>query len=383
MSYGTGGLTSDAPIGLKGCVRRDLALSGWRYGVGLKSLFARHRPLPLIQAFLLAAFALCPASGKCFGAESNAPPFVTSQIEATNFQELLHAYLQLQEQFQATQLTIEQNRQEAKEAAARNAEALSKGLQSVQQAFSAERAQELEVMQSSNQAMQRSNKVVLDVVATFAAMVFLTLLILIYFQRRTSGSLAAIAAALPAALGFGPGSAVSALGPDDSHLVPSGAVEQSNLRLFGAIEQLKKRIQGLGQGARFKLKSSAGTSSSGGNGGSPAPSNGDSGARNTALMSEARSLLDADNTEAAIACFDKVLALEPDHREALVKKGAALERLHKLNEAIECYDRAIAVDSTMTIAYLHKGGLCNRLERFKEALECYEKALRTHDEWSG
>ena len=369
--------------GLRGCVGHDPVLSGWRYGVGLKSLLARHRPLPLIHAFLLAAFALCPASGKCLGAESNAPPLVTSQIGATNLQELLHAYLQLQEQLQATQLTIEQNRQEAKEAAAQNADALSKGLQSMQQAFSAERAQELGAMQSSTQAMQRSNKVVLDVVAAFAAMVFLTMLIMIYFQRRTSSSLAEISAALPAALGFGPGSAVNALGPGDSHLVGSGAVEQSNLRLLAAIEKLKKRVQGLGQGARFKLKSNAGTGASGGNGGSSAPSNGDSGARSAELLSEARSLLDADNTEAALTCFDQVLALEPDHSEALVKKGAALERLHKLNEAIECYDRAIAVDGTMTIAYLHKGGLCNRLERFKEALECYEKALRTHDEWSG
>jgi len=77
------------------------------------------------------------------------------------------------------------------------------------------------------------------------------------------------------------------------------------------------------------------------------------------------------------------LALSPNHPEALVKKGTALERLKKLNEAFECYDRAIAADGSMTIAYLHKGGLCSRLERFKEALDCYEKALRTHNDWDG
>ena len=64
----------------------------------------------------------------------------------------------------------------------------------------------------------------------------------------------------------------------------------------------------------------------------------------------------------------------------LVKKGAVLERMHRLNEAFECYDRAIALNDSLTIAYLHKGGLCNRLERFKEALDCYEKALSTHSE---
>jgi len=243
--------------------------------------------------------------------------------------------------------------------------------------------------------MQRSNKVILIVVGTFAAMGFLTMLIMTYFQWRTSSSLAGISAALPPALGLGPASAVPALGPGDSGLVQGGPVEQSNRRLLAAIQQLKKRIHGLGQAARVELKSSEGTGCSGGNGESAAPSNRDSEARSAELagtkdpariaelLSQARSLLDVDNAEAALACFDKVLALEPDHSEALVKKGAALERLHRLNEAIECYDRAIAVDGTMTSAYLHKGGLCNRLERFKEALECYEKALRTHDKWGG
>ena len=42
--------------------------------------------------------------------------------------------------------------------------------------------------------------------------------------------------------------------------------------------------------------------------------------------------------------FDQVLALDANHPEALVKKGAALERLRKLDEAIACYDRAIAAD---------------------------------------
>ena len=92
-------------------------------------------------------------------------------------------------------------------------------------------------------------------------------------------------------------------------------------------------------------------------------------------------MLKQNDWPAALQCFDEVLALEPNHGEALVRKGAALEHMKKLSEAFECYDRAIAADESMTIAYLHKGGLCSRLERFKEALECYEKALRTHTEW--
>ena len=62
-----------------------------------------------------------------------------------------------------------------------------------------------------------------------------------------------------------------------------------------------------------------------------------------------------------------------------MKKGAALERLRKLDEAIACYDRAIAADGSLTVAYLYKGGLFNRMERFSEALECYEQALHTQE----
>jgi len=42
-----------------------------------------------------------------------------------------------------------------------------------------------------------------------------------------------------------------------------------------------------------------------------------------------------------------VLATEPSHTEALIKKATALERLRKLPEAIECYDRAIAADGSL------------------------------------
>lgn len=77
------------------------------------------------------------------------------------------------------------------------------------------------------------------------------------------------------------------------------------------------------------------------------------------------------------------LAIDANHAEAQVKKGAALERLRKLDEAIVCYDRAIAADGSLTIAYLHKGGLFNRMEHFNEALECYEQALRTQESRRG
>ena len=134
------------------------------------------------------AFPLLLGSGtwESLGAESSPP--AAGHFEETNFPGLLHVCLQLQEQLQATQLAIEQSRREAKEAAAQNAGALANGLQSIEQAFSAQRAQDLA-------AMQRSNKVTLIVAGTFAGMGLLTLLMMTCFQWRMSKGLAEISAA--------------------------------------------------------------------------------------------------------------------------------------------------------------------------------------------
>jgi len=80
-----------------------------------------------------------------------------------------------------------------------------------------------------------------------------------------------------------------------------------------------------------------------------------------------------------LACFEEVLAVEPNNTEALIKRGQALEKLRRTQEAIESYDRVIAADSSLTVAYLYKGGVFNRLEQFDKALECYEQALHVQD----
>jgi tetratricopeptide (TPR) repeat protein len=94
------------------------------------------------------------------------------------------------------------------------------------------------------------------------------------------------------------------------------------------------------------------------------------------LLGKSQTLLKLDQPEAALGCLDEILALEPAHAEALIKKGSALERLQRFDEAIQCYDRAIAQDDSLTMAYLCKGGVFNRVGRFAEALECYEQALQ-------
>jgi tetratricopeptide (TPR) repeat protein len=317
----------------------------------------------------------------CLGAEVS-PASAAAVSPETNGQETVRSYLQLQEQIHATQLAIERTRREADEAAAESAKALAVRLQNIEQALSAQRAQEL-------QAMQSSNKVMLIVAGAFAALGLVSMLFMAFFQWRTINRLAEISLALPSPHALGPGHAIAALGMGDAHLAGSGSTEQSNSRLLGAIDRLEQRIREL-EHTTHPLVHDAGT----GNGDSPTPGNSTNGELEPAadksepsseatlisfLLGKGQSLLNLDKPEEALACFEEILALRAGHPEALVKKGTALEKLRRLNEAVECYDRAIAADNSMTIAYLCKGGLFNRMERYNEALECYEQALRTQE----
>jgi tetratricopeptide (TPR) repeat protein len=341
-------------------------------------------------ALLAAAAILILVQTRIVGAaaeETNAPP-ATSSTD-TNTQETLRAYLQLQEQLHMTQLAVEQNRREARETAVQNSETLAGRLQSIEKALEAQRARELDAMQSSNRAM-------LWVAGTFAAVGFLAMLLMSFFQWRTVDHLAEISAALPGSLALGPPPARAALGTGDTHTVTVGPAEQSSLRLVGTLEQLEKRIYQLEHTTPTPLHepgvangSKEPAHESHENGGAIITVSNDTtfgrGAetqetqRISVLLGKGQSMLNLDDAQSAVECFDEALKIDPRNAETWVRKGTALERLQRLDEAVDCYDRAIAADGSMTIAYLHKGGLFNRMERYNEALECYEKALRTQE----
>jgi len=327
-------------------------------------------------AFLILALGFY--SGTIHGADSGAAATTAGRTDDSSAQEMLRSYLQLQEQLHATELAIERNRQEAAAAAAETAKVFGVRLQGIEQALVLQRAQELEAMRSSNRAM-------LIVAGLFAALGLLAMLFMAYFQWRAINRLAEIAAVLPTPHMLGPGPTVAALGAGDARAVAVDPAEQAGQRLLGALERLEKRIYqlehtappALHEGSLPDHKASPAMPLS--NGATAAPED----TNITGLMGKGQSLLNLDQAEEALACFDHVLALNPNHPEALVRKGAALERLHKLDEAIACYDRAIAADGSLTLAYLYKGGLFNRMERFGEALECYEQALRTQESRRG
>jgi tetratricopeptide (TPR) repeat protein len=326
-----------------------------------------------------------------FAKDDEAPPLTLAvPPETTNSSEVFQALLRIDDQLHANLLAIEQNAKASQEAALRNSEVLSNGLMAVETAFSTQQkafsirtAQQLEIIENSNRTTLIS-------AGGFAAIGALGMLTLAYFQWRMSKAWTGFSTML-ASRGLARGPEVQGLAAGHPGQLPPGLVEISNQRLFGVMELLEKRIKELEQGWKPALKAHRTTGSSGDAEELPMTAKGGlssadpnlsaihENARIPTLFTQGQLRLKENDLEGAIKVFDELLSLDPNHGEALVKKGAVLERLKRLSEAYECYDRAIAADATLTIAYLHKGGICNRMERFKEALECYEKALLTHD----
>ena len=272
---------------------------------------------------------------------TNTPPEPASQVAT---QDLVRAYLAIQEQLHATQLALERNRQEAETAAGRNAVALTRRLNVIERFMAEQRSEE--------------SRTVLLIAVSVAGAGLLAALLATLMQMRALSRLTEATQGLPS-----PQALQLAAGPEATRLLGSGAAE-AGARLTATIERLQKRIQELETAAP----------ATGGKG----DKSGGTG-QIVALLTKGQSLLGAGQAAEALRVFEEALTLNPNHAEALVKKGTALEKLAKLEEAIACYDRAIAADTSLTIAYLNKGGVFNRQQRYDEALVCYEQALKTQD----
>jgi tetratricopeptide (TPR) repeat protein len=184
-----------------------------------------------------------------------------------------------------------------------------------------------------------------------------------------------------------------ALPHSQPHLVGEGggANTPGNQRLLGALEQLERRIRELEHSGASTT--SAGSTTTFDGGGDPSlgveaelvdleTGEADGSPSVGALMAKGQTMLNLDDAEQALECFDAVLKQDPKNADALLKKGTALERLRRMQEALDAYDAALAQDDSLTMAYLAKGGICNRMERYAEALDCYERALRVQQQGS-
>src|SRR5262249_43027251 len=114
----------------------------------------------------------------------NSPSAVPGRSFETNSEEAFRAIFGLEGQLRSNQMAIEQNGKEAREAAARNAELLSKELQTFEEGFLAQQRALSDRNARELQSMQRSTQALVIMCGTFAAMASLTMFMVAYSQWR-------------------------------------------------------------------------------------------------------------------------------------------------------------------------------------------------------
>lgn len=287
-------------------------------------------------------------------------------------QDTLNAFLQIQEQLHTTQLLIESNQVAAAAEAQHNAAKMAARIQVLEQTVATQRAGEIE-------ATQKAQRLTLILAGAFGVVGLAAVLFMAYFQWRAVTRLVELSTLHPSTLALEGRGASPMLSAGEVPDAPGrAAVAFSNARLFNVVERLEQRLLELEHLARAPLTETVSPPVDGHNVAPPTSTDRD---RNVAsLLAEGQSLLNGNQPEKALECFEQALLLDPKSAEALIKRAGALEKLNRFEEAIAGYDDAIAADGSMTIAYLHKGGLFNRMSRYEEALQCYEHALHTHDQ---
>ena len=277
--------------------------------------------------------------GRIFADETNSIP--------TNSDAVANGYVQIQAQLHATQLQIEQSREEEAAAAQRNADAMNARIAQLEQAISTQRAGDVD-------AARRTQQLTLYLVGSFGFAGLLILLLMGYFQWRAFSQLAEISAHHAAMI-------EASEGVHQLAAPGRATVETSNARLLDVVGRLEKRILELESGGRLLAGPSA---------------------KSIDPLAEGQKFLDANEPQKALECFEKPLSAQPQNAEAHVKKASALEKLGRTDEALAFCDRAISADASLVTAYLHKGGLLNKLARYEESLKCYEQAMLVQDKKS-
>lgn len=288
----------------------------------------------------------------------------------------VRGYLEVQEKLHATLLAIDRYQQEADAAAARAAETsavrvaetISNRLAEMEKTIFAQRSQQDETVNKSNQLM-------LILTSAFGVLGLLAFVGAAWLNWRAANRLAEVVTVSSRMAALGSGRSFAALSAGD---MDSPVTISTGPNLLGTITRLEKRIQELEQVAHISPPKDNGASHSKSENGEDVPASPED-TRIKVLLGKGNSLVHLNKIQEAIACFDEVLAMDPENADAFVKKGNALERQEKLKEALDCYDRAIQADDSLTIAYLQKGGVFNRLELYSMAQECYEQALRTQE----
>jgi tetratricopeptide (TPR) repeat protein len=81
------------------------------------------------------------------------------------------------------------------------------------------------------------------------------------------------------------------------------------------------------------------------------------------------------SSDAALANYDRALALQPDFIQAWNNRGAVLKQMKRYEEALNSYDRALGLQPDHVEILNNRAGVLHELKRYGEALANYDRAL--------
>jgi len=73
--------------------------------------------------------------------------------------------------------------------------------------------------------------------------------------------------------------------------------------------------------------------------------------------------------------FEKVLSIDPNHEESLVRLGNVLGKIGKYQDAITFYDKALKLNSKNLLALVNKGLCFHYLKQYDDAIQCFDDVL--------
>ena len=89
-----------------------------------------------------------------------------------------------------------------------------------------------------------------------------------------------------------------------------------------------------------------------------------------------------DNNEAAIADYDRVIALDPTHNASYLNRGSAKADLGRYEAAVADYEQALSLDAKFITAYHNRGVAKAKLGRFDAAIMDFTEAIRLNPKWA-
>ena len=95
----------------------------------------------------------------------------------------------------------------------------------------------------------------------------------------------------------------------------------------------------------------------------------------TAHYKRANLLRDQGEFEAALAGYDRAIALNPGYAHALCNRGVVLQLLRRFEAAVASFDRTIALDPGDCLAHFNRAAVLLELKRPEEALASYDRAI--------